>query len=146
MTIVKVNNRPAVKNWNGIVNDLFRDFEASLQPAIEKNSGKPLTNVAETKDGFHVEILAPGRNKSLFELKVENGELLVSYQIETIEANQEIKSLRNEFTLGSFKRSFSIDENMNIEGIQAKYEDGLLKLYIPKKENELPVSQTIQIK
>jgi HSP20 family protein len=53
--------------------------------------------------------------------------------------------LRNEFTLGNFKRSFSIDENMNTEAIQAKYEDGLLKLYIPKKENALPVTQSIQI-
>jgi len=145
MTLLKVNNRPAVKNWNGIVNDLFRDFEASLPSATEKNLGKPLTNVAETKEGYHVEILVPGRNKALFQVKVENGELLVGYEAEATEASQEHKQLRNEFTLGNFKRSFSIDENMNTEAIQAKYEDGLLKLYIPKKENALPVTQSIQI-
>ncbi len=150
MTLLKVNNRPPVKNWNGLVNDLFRDFETVLQPQVERNFASPLTNVAETRDGYHVEILAPGRDKALFEIKVENNELVVRYEGSTKsgearDGENPLNQLRQEFTLGNFKRSFVLDEKVNHEGIQAKYEDGLLKLYIPKKENALPVSQTIQI-
>ena len=48
------------------------------------------------------------------------------------------KTVRREFTYQSFKRSFNVDENINTENIQAKYENGILALTLPKKEEAKP--------
>ena len=59
--------------------------------------------------------------------------------------NEDVKVVRREFSYQSFKRSFTVDEKINAEGIQAKYENGLLKLYLPKKAEEKHPVKTISI-
>ena len=58
----------------------------------------------------------------------------ISYEHKNEAENKEYKTHRKEFRSSSFKRSFSVDEKVNVDGIQAKYEDGVLKLLLPKKE------------
>jgi HSP20 family protein len=147
MTTVHVNNRPALKTWNGLVNELFNDLEKSLQPATAGNSRNiPSVNIIETTDGYHAELLAPGRKKENFSMEIKQNELTVSYHEEKAEQPTEWKQIRREFNLGNFKRSFVIDEKINTEQIEAKYEDGLLKIYLPKKAELQPVVKAIEIK
>jgi HSP20 family protein len=157
MTLLKVNNRPVSKSWNGLVNDLFADFEQNFgQPKI--NFSAPV-NIFETADAFNLEIAAPGRVKDQFSLNVENNTLTIAYAdkvgAETKneaknETEQEVKvvepkQIRREFAAQPFKRSFALDDKINTEAINAKYEDGVLKVLLPKKAEIKPAVKQISI-
>ena len=147
MTLVKVNNRPALKTWNGLVNELFNDLEKNLPVRSHVTSTRqwPAVNIIETAEGYHAEILAPGRKKELFKIEVENGQLILSYDSPEAERPADWKQIRNEFSIGNFKRVFNLDETVNTEAIQAKYEEGLLKVFLPKKPELKPATRQIEI-
>lgn len=131
MTLVKTNPR----NLNNVFDDFFFNFPHNwgrdAQPATWAT---PAVNIHETKDGYHLEINAPGRNKEDFKVSVDNGLLTVQYEVKEETENKDYKTIRREFTYKSFKRSFTLDEKVNADGIQAKYDNGILKLFVPKKE------------
>jgi HSP20 family protein len=83
---------------------------------------------------------------STFKINIENGLLSISYEKKLENVSEEVKSVRKEFSFESFKRSFSIDEKIQADNIQAKYENGVLKLYLPKKDEvkETPKEISIQ--
>ena|ERR1700759_2518710 len=128
MTLVKNNYRPV--HFNNLFNDLFNDFSAF---GDRTSFQFPPVNIAETEDGYHVEVNAPGRNKEDFKINVENGLLTISYEKKEETKQEGVKSIRKEFNFQGFKRSFSLDDKVDASSIQAKYENGLLKLYLPKK-------------
>ena len=132
MNLVKRNYR----TFDNLFDDLFtfpvaatRDFSWSNAPV----------NIHENKDGFHLELAAPGLKKEDFKLNLEKGILTISFEKKTEVENKEYKTHRKEFSSVSFKRSFNVDDVIDAENIQAKYEDGVLKIYLPKKE-EVKVS------
>ncbi len=90
-------------------------------------------NIIETNDAFHLSLNAPGRTKTDFVLNVDKGILTISYEKPSQKEETNYKTIRREFTYRSFKRSFSLDENINSEAIEAKYENGVLQLLLPKK-------------
>ena len=148
MNFVKVNNRPATKTFDGLLNDLFGNLENVV--GRDFNANMPPVNISETTDGYHLELAAPGRKKENFKLKVEGNLLIVSYEevkneATTTETINNLKQVRKEFSINAFKRTFTLDEKTNAEGILAKYEDGLLKLYIPKKEMVKPAVTEITV-
>ncbi len=147
-SIVKVHPFPATKSLtNGFLNEFFNrglaDFTGS-----DVILNQPAVNVTETNDAFKLEVAAPGFDKKDFVLNVENGQL-------TIEAKHETKTeeksdngerfLRREFRAESFKRSFKLPQTINIEAIAAVYENGVLNVAIPKKEEAKPLTKNIQI-
>ena len=93
-----------------------------------------------------MELNAPGRNKEDFKINIENGLLTISFEKKVENVSEDVKSVRKEFSFESFKRSFNIDEKIQADNIQAKYENGVLKLYLPKKEEvkENPKQISIQ--
>ncbi len=126
MTIVK--QKPV------FINNLFDEFFGNLPSQTEWNNFSTPVNIHETNDGFHIELNVPGRNKEDFKLNAEKGLLTISYEKKEEAEQKNYKTLRREFSTKSFKRTFSIDDNINVDGIQAKYENGLLNVYLPKKE------------
>jgi HSP20 family protein len=93
-------------------------------------------NIKETKDGFEVEMAAPGMKKNDFKIELENNMLTISSETtnQNIE-NEGDRYSRREYSYQSFQRSFTLPrEVVDSEKINAKYEDGVLKLMIPKKE------------
>ena len=140
MTLVKLNNRP-VPGFSGLFNEFFPEFP-SLN--TEHTSTVPV-NVSETADAYHLELSAPGRNKEDFSVSIENGLLTIGYEKKEEAKTEGVKSVRREFTFKSFKRSFSLDEKIDAENIQAKYENGLLTFTLPKKEQAKEVKKQISI-
>ncbi|MES2329551.1 MAG: Hsp20/alpha crystallin family protein [Bacteroidota bacterium] len=88
---------------------------------------------------------APGRNKEDFKINLDNGLLTISFEKKEEAENKEYKTIRKEFSFRSFKRSFNLDDKINTAGIQAKYENGVLKVYLPKKEEVAVAPQQIAI-
>jgi len=76
---------------------------------------------------------------------VEQGSLTIGYEAKPVEKAAELKYVRKEFGQSSFKRSFSLDEMVDTENIQAKYEDGLLKILLPKKAEVKPSTKQIAV-
>jgi HSP20 family protein len=142
--ILTVNNRPVARTWNGLVNDLFADFENNFGKAVSQSSNVPV-NIAETDDAYHLELSAPGRQKENFSLNVENNSLTIGYEDKKETEAKDLKQIRKEFSAASFKRTFNLDEKVNAEGIQAKYEDGLLKVLLPKKAEVKPEIKQISV-
>jgi HSP20 family protein len=131
MTLVKVNNN-GHKSFSGLVDEFFQGFPAGL--GRDEHTGFPPVNIHETADAFHLELSAPGRTKEDFKLAVDNGLLTVSFEKKEENKTDDYKTIRKEFSFKPFKRSFNLDDRINSEGIQAKYENGVLKLLLPKKE------------
>ena len=100
----------------------------------EKNIMK--TDVKETDNAYELDIDLPGFKKDEVTAKLENGYLTISATkgMNKDEQNKEGKYIRRERYAGAMSRSFYIGENVQQEDIHAKFEDGILKLSVPKKE------------
>lgn len=94
----------------------------------------PAANVFEHDDDFVIHLAAPGMNKKDFKIALENRTLWISAETEMDKTEEMIDYTRREFNYNAFKRSFAIPENVNIEKIAAKYEDGVMKIRLPKLE------------
>lgn len=126
MTIVK--HKPV------FINNLFDEFFNHLPSQSERNDFATAVNIHETTDGYHVELNAPARNKEDFKINAEKGLLTISYEKKEAAEQKDYKTLRREFATNSFKRTFNLDDNINVDGIKAKYENGVLSIFLPKKD------------
>ena len=130
MTLVK-NNPVYLGN---LVDELFHQFPAAWGKDSHHQYAYPPANINETTDAYHVAISAPGRNKEDFSIQVDNNLLTISFEKKAEAEQANYKTIRKEFSFRSFKRSFSLDEKIDTTGIQAKYENGVLLVLLPKKE------------
>ncbi|NCI46381.1 Hsp20/alpha crystallin family protein [Sediminibacterium soli] len=140
MTLVKHNP----SNLGVLFDEFFQGFPGTWGRDIQ-NGFSPAVNVHETRDAYHVELNAPGRNKEDFKISLDKGLLTVSYEKQAESENKDYKTIRKEFSYSGFKRSFTIDDKINVAGIQAKYENGVLKVFLPKKETVTVEPQQIAI-
>ncbi|MFC5408189.1 Hsp20/alpha crystallin family protein [Larkinella bovis] len=109
-------------NWN---NRNFSTTQTSL----------PSVNIKETADAFEVEMAAPGMEKQDFRVELNGNQLTISSSKENQEEKQEGGYTHREFSYQSFQRSFTLPKDVVDEDrIEAKYENGLLLLTIPKRE------------
>jgi HSP20 family protein len=132
MTQLKFSTRPAYKTLDNLFDELFSVSNSAVSNG--KHSFSPAVNIFETKDAYHLELNVPGRNKEDFKVNFENELLTISYEKPEEKQSEDLKTIKREFSFNSFSRSFHIDEKINVENIQAKYENGLLKFWLPKKE------------
>ena len=142
MTLVKVNN-PGHKSLSSFVDEFFHELPNSW--GREGYASFPPVNIHETTDGYHLEVSAPGRSKEDFKLALDNGLLTISFEKKEEAKTEDYKTIRKEFSFRSFKRSFTLDDRINNDGIQAKYENGVLKLYLPKKEQVKESTKQINV-
>lgn len=97
-------------------------------------SGVPKVNIAETDEEFRVEVAAPGMKREDFHVELDNDILRIWTEAENSKEEKNENYTRREFSYESFTRSFHLPNSVEADKIKAKYEDGLLRLMIPKKE------------
>jgi len=119
----------------------FDDMERRLYsgtPYGRKNSPVMKTDIHEQENGYQVDIELPGYKKDEINLSLDNGYLVVgaSKNVSEDQKNEKGKVIRMERYSGSMQRSFYVGDAINEEDIKAKFEDGILKLSIPKKEEK----------
>ena len=128
--------------WFPNMNHVFDDFlskdvwQWGLNNNSSTNTTIPAVNIKETKETFEVEMAAPGMSKKDFKIQLDGNTLTISSEREKeSEMIDEAKYIKREFSYESFYRTFELQKNVvDVESIQAKYENGVLKLVIPKKE------------
>ena len=137
MTIVK-RNGSLQSHFPTLFDDfLNRDiFNWGLSNFSNTNTTIPAVNIKETADNYEVEVAAPGMTKKDFKVLLEGNNLTISSERATQnEQNEEVKYSSREFCYQSFSRTFTLQKDVvDTEKIQAKYEDGVLHLLIPKME------------
>jgi len=130
------------ENLNRLFQDDFWGFNG-----LEQSVTVPV-NLLETDKTFELQLVAPGLKKEDFKLNVSNNQLTISFE-QKEENNQEGKEegwLRKEYKMQSFTRSFSLDDTVDQNKIEAAYQNGILKVTINKKEQAQSLSKTIQVK
>jgi HSP20 family protein len=137
----KKDNASRRQEWRETAFDLpamFDNFVARdlFQPSFS-NTGvsTPAVNIIETNDDFRLEMVAPGMRKESFNLELQDDILTISYDHDDNRegARREWNYLTHEYNYHSFSRSFSLPETVEHEKIQAKYENGILNVLMPKK-------------
>ena len=119
-----------------LMNELFRpDWFGGTE---NKRATVPAVNIKENEKDFELELFVPGRVKDDFKIEIDDSVLTISAEIK--EKNEEVKEnfTRREFSISSFKRSFTLPDTVATDNIEAIYEGGILKFNIPKKEEALP--------
>lgn len=134
MTLAKFNEtHPSFSN---LLDNFFgRDMD-ELFSRSRVGTVVPAVNIREDNEAFRVEVAAPGLKKDDFKLTLDNGLLTISAESrhENEEKNDEGRYTKREFSYHSFTRSFTLPNTVDAEHIDARYQDGILHLAIPKKE------------
>lgn len=94
----------------------------------------PAVNVVENENGFRVEVAAPGFQKTDFKLNLDGNRLTISSEKEQKEEEKLEKYTRREFSYASFQRAFTLPNSVDTEKISATYQDGILTVELPRKE------------
>lgn len=142
---------PTTKNGNSKTASLgfnmLPTFPSWIDEVINKNFGTefmsnfnigmtlPAVNVLDTANDYLVEMAVPGLKKSDFNISLDNLLLLISAEVKSEYENVDNENYtRREFGYSSFKRTFTLPESVETDKISAKYDDGILKVTLPKRE------------
>ena len=135
MSTIRNVNFPTISH---LFDDLWnRDlFNWGTKNFSSTNTTLPAVNIRETNDHFEVDMAAPGMNKEDFKIELDGNLLTISSEKEDRHEDREgDRFVRKEFSYQSFQRSFELSKDVvDTESIQARYENGVLHLLIPKKE------------
>jgi HSP20 family protein len=134
MSLIKRNEA----NWlPSVFDDMFKtDWLGGTTNVNSIGTSIPAVNIQETEESFSVEVAAPGKTKEDFNIELENDVLTISSEDkkenETTEKNG--RYTRKEFSYSTFKRAFSLPDSVDSEKISAQYNNGVLEILLPKKE------------
>lgn len=97
----------------------------------------PSVNIVQTAEGYSIHVAAPGLQKTDFKVALEKDQLTISTNKESSKLAEGAKYVRREFGYQNFKRSFTINEDIDRESIAATYENGVLQITLRKLPNEV---------
>jgi HSP20 family protein len=126
-----------VKNNNfspTIMDDFFKPWNSWAESGFEKRFSVPSVNITENKDDYKIAIAAPGLDKHDFKIDIGGNLLTVSAEKEEKKDEKEKTFTRREYNYSSFSRTFTLPDGVNADKIDATYENGELRLSLPKKE------------
>lgn len=136
MSLAKFSNQMPSFLDRFFENDMF---DWSNRNYSNTNTTLPAVNIKEDTEGFEVEMSVPGFEKNDFKIEFGNSLLTISSEKKIEKETKDSQQFtRREFSYQSFSRSFSLPETVDGEKIAAKYENGILFVNIPKKEEVKP--------
>ncbi|WP_372767599.1 Hsp20/alpha crystallin family protein [Lutibacter sp.] len=133
MTLVKFRKRP----WENLFTSDLLDFDAGNllnDKSWLKKMDEPALNIKEKKNEFEIELAAPGFDKKDFEVNIADGCLNIMAKKSESKEKKDENFTRKEFSYNSFEKSLQLPETVIDEKIKAKYENGILKFSLAKKE------------
>ncbi len=134
MNILKVNPFFQNKTLSTIFDDVFNKSISEFT-GNDMSMTIPSVNISEDSDNMVLEVAAPGMEKQDFNISIDKDQLIIEAKKESqSEESESGKWMRREFNYTSFKRSFYLGDIIDADKIDANYENGILKLVLPKKE------------
>lgn len=118
-----------------VFNDFFKPWNDWFDGGSwNRELSIPAVNIVEQKDDYQVSLAVPGMKKEDFAIEMEGNMLTISSEKEETKDENDKRYNRREYNYSSFSRSFNLPEDVMQDKIDAKYEDGVLRLTLPKKE------------
>jgi HSP20 family protein len=166
MTNIVKNRNATPAPFGSVLDQLFPNNLAALLDDGFGGMGSPATypiapvNIRETGTTYEIELAAPGLRKSDFQLKIEGDTLSIFFEQSADQESvnqhgdrssggkdENVRSewIRQEFTRSAFRRQFELSASIDREKISARYDEGILFLTLPKKENVRPATRQISI-
>jgi HSP20 family protein len=152
-TIVKRQNDLPSVSFGNVVDNIFQN---SLRHFFDDNfwngegrltSQTVPVNVRETDNQYELDVIAPGCKKEDFNVSINDNMLTISFESKTAnESSPKDGWVRNEYVQRSFSRTFTLDETVDVNKINATYTDGILHLTLAKNEKAKKVTKNIEIK
>jgi HSP20 family protein len=149
----KSNGTMAATSLDNLVDDMFQnnfrrffdgnfwDVDARLKP------GNAPVNIRETEQSYELDLIAPGCQKENFRININDNLLTISFNLkEQSEPTRKLEWERNEYVQRSFSKSFTLDDTVDLNNIQASYTDGVLRLIMAKNEKAKKLSKNIEVK
>ncbi len=119
--------------FDKLLDDIRRQDWPFLNVPGTDTAFRPAVNILEGEADFRIELAAPGLEKSDFKVEVNKDILTVSAGKEA-QSEAEVKILRREFSFLNFQRSFRLPNSVDVNGIQAAYNNGILTVTLPKRD------------
>ena len=141
MSIIRYNPSDfAPTSFSSLIDKFFND---SMQRSGH-NTFIPKVDIIESEKAFELQVEAPGMNKEDFKIEVKDNYLTISGErkFSTEKNEKDFQSVETQY--GSFSRSFTLPDSANTDKINAKYNNGMLELVIPKDEKKL-LKTTIKV-
>ena len=129
-----------------LIDSFFDDFAAPTKKVMRYNTPANnimKTDIKDTKEGYELDIELPGYNKEDVSAELKDGYMTISASTKSDEGDKDEngKYIRRERYYGSCSRSFYVGEAITQEDIKARFENGILKLFVPKKEEKPAVEE-----
>lgn len=143
MSVVKFAPRSFEQSFNNMFDDFFFGAPSTLRnDAWATKSFRAPVNITKKESGYELQVVAPGFDKDAFKISVEKGLLTIAAEHKSEEDAKTEKAVRHEYRFQSFRRSFNLDETIDADAIEARYNNGVLVVSLPKKaEVAEPVKQ-----
>jgi HSP20 family protein len=127
MTLVRFNTQPAFSN---VLEHMF------FNPSRQSGNFEPAVNILNQENAFMIELSVPGYQKEEISINLEQQILRISAEAKQKEVDDD-KYLRREFSLNGLNRSFNLPKNIDTEKISADFRDGILKITLPRKQEDV---------
>lgn len=135
-----------VERLPSLFEDFFRPWNEIMDlPAWSRELNVPAVNIEDTPDAYKLSLAAPGLKKSDFNIDLEGDMITISSEKEESKESKDSKYTRKEYSYSSFSRSFTLPEAVNKDKIDAAYDDGVLKIMLPKKDEVKKVAASKHI-
>lgn len=146
MNLVRFQN-PRYNANRVLVDELFNNFFNNdyHEDYVKNNATKPATNIFETEKEFKIELLVPGVTKDDLSLVQKDNLLTIKVEKKEEEKQEDYKYARREFGAYNFEKQYRLPKTIDAENITAKFENGILNVLLPKKEEALEKAP-VQIK
>ncbi len=125
---------------NPLFPSLLDEFFGSDTPfsALSNRSHVPSVNISETDTNFELALAAPGKTRKDFNVELDDHVLTVSSESKHEDEFKTDQYTRREFRYDNFQRSFRLPETVDTAGINAKYDNGILTISLPKHKEAIP--------
>ena len=150
--LAKRQNGNQTASFGSVVDSIFQNslrhfFDDNLWDVGGKmTNGAVPVNIKEREDHYELDVIAPGCKKEDFQLNINDNVLTISFESKSEKNNREEDGwVRNEYMQRSFSRTFTLDDSIDINKIAANYNDGILRLTLPKNEKAKKLSRHIEV-
>ncbi|MDW8331876.1 MAG: Hsp20/alpha crystallin family protein [Cyclobacteriaceae bacterium] len=144
MALIKRSGLPSLLN-EGWLTDFFDSSRFFDTDWMKRMQVVPAVNVLEKDKAFEIEVAAPGLEKKDFNITVDNGVLTISCEKETEKEDKDKNYTRREYSYTNFARSFTLPDSVKGDDISAKYDNGILRITLPKTEEARVKSKAIKV-
>ncbi len=145
MTLVRFKPVREFDNINNTIQKYFDDFTSS-KSSFNTDSFLPKFDISEKGNQFIIETEVPGVKKENLKITLQDNILTIEGEKKNVNKVDERKYFLTERTYGSFKKSFTLPEEVDSDKVNAKFSDGVLTIILDKVEEEAPVEKVIEVK